>query len=736
MPTEAQVAEKEKVTLSINGMTCAACSTRVEKGLQKMDGVLDAHVNLANEKATVFFDDQKIGTEQLIDKVMKTGYKAEVFVTRDPETEKAEKEKQYKQQREAFLIGAVISLPFLVQMIGDFTNNMNLMMPGWVQFILATIVQFTIGWRFIRGAYNALRGRSANMDVLVAMGTLSAYLYSTFLLFQKGETGYYFEASVVIITLIILGKLLEERAKGRTSEALKKLMGMQAKVAHVLKDGVVQEVPIEEVQSGDQLVVKSGEKIPVDGQVVEGRTTVDESMLTGESLPVTKETGDAVIGATVNLHGSITMEATKVGKETALAQIIQMVDEAQGSKAPIQSIADKISAVFVPIVIGIALLTFVITFFVVGFTPALISAVAVLVIACPCALGLATPTAIMVGTGKGAEVGVLIKDSAHLQTMRAIDTIILDKTGTITKGQPEVTVVRPINVTEDAFIRMIASVEQSSEHPLGAAIVRHANEHGIPLVRVHDFEALPGLGVKGTIDNQVISIGNEKFMQQQGVDIERFAKDLISLEEKGNTVIIVAQAHRLIGYFAVADTVKETSAQAVSEMKARGIDVIMMTGDNEHTARAIANEVGIDTVLAGVLPEHKANEVERLKSEGKKVAMVGDGINDAPALAAADVGIAIGTGTDIAMEAADITLMRGDLLSISDSIQLSDATIRKIKQNLGWAFGYNVILIPVAALGFLSPILAGAAMALSSVSVVVNTLFLNRWKPRHEQMAK
>lgn len=727
-----RVAQKEKVTLAITGMTCAACSSRVEKGLKKVEGVIDANVNLANEKATVLFDETKTSSEKLIERVEKTGYQAEVYEAKSVEEEKAEKEKQYKQQREAFLIGAVISVPFLVQMIGDFTGNQQLMMPGWVQFLLATIVQFTIGWRFIRGAYNSIRGGSANMDVLVAMGTLSAYLYSAVLLFQGATTGFYFEASVVIITLIILGKLLEARAKGRTSEALKKLMGMQAKVAHVLKeDGQIHDVPIEDVQVGERIVVKAGEKIPVDGEVLEGRTTVDESMLTGESLPVSKEVGDTVIGATVNKHGSITMKATRVGQETALAQIIQMVDDAQGSKAPIQNFADKVSSVFVPVVIVIALLTFVITYFVVGFTSALVSAVAVLVIACPCALGLATPTAIMVGTGKGAENGILIKDSSHLQTMRSVDTIILDKTGTITKGHPEVTAVRPINLQEEAFVRLVASVERTSEHPLAEAITQYARGKGLMPLDVEHFEALPGLGVIGKVDGQMIYIGNKKLMKQQGVQIERFEKDMVALEEKGNTVIMVAQGERFIGYFAVADTVKDTSRQAVTELKERGIDVIMMTGDNEHTARAIASEVGIDHVLAEVLPEHKAREVERLKQKGKKVAMVGDGINDAPALAAADVGIAIGTGTDIAMEAADMTLMRGDLLSISDSIQLSDATIRKIKQNLGWAFGYNVVLIPVAAVGLLNPILAGAAMALSSVSVVVNTLFLNRWKPRH-----
>lgn len=731
--SDARVLNKEKITLMISGMTCAACSNRVEKGLRKEEGVIEANVNLANEKATIIFDESKTNVEKLIERVEKTGYAATIYETKSAEEEKQRKEKEYKKQREAFLIGAVISVPFLVQMLGDFTNNMSLMMPGWVQFILASIVQFTIGWRFLRGAYNSIRGGSANMDVLVAMGTLSAYLYSTFLLIQGETSGFYFEASVVIITLIILGKLLEARAKGRTSEAIKKLIGMQAKTAHVLKDGKLEEVPIEKVQVGDIIVVKAGEKIPVDGQVIDGRTTVDESMLTGESMPVTKEVGDTVIGATINKHGTITLKATKVGKETALAQIIQMVDDAQGSKAPIQNLADKISSVFVPIVIGIALLTFILTYFLVGFTPALISAVAVLVIACPCALGLATPTAIMVGTGKGAENGILIKDSEHLQTIRSVDTIILDKTGTITKGRPEVTAVRPINLSKEAFIRIVVSVEQASEHPLADAIHRFAKKEGISPVRVENFEAVPGLGVTGVVEGQRVYIGNETFMRQHQVNFDKFAHDILTLKQKGNTVIIVAQENRFIGYFAVADTVKETSQQAVQLLKSQGIDVIMMTGDNEHTANAIAKQVGIERVLSGVLPEHKANEVQKLKAEGKKVAMVGDGINDAPALAAADVGIAMGTGTDVAIEAGDITLMRGDLLSIIDSIQLSQATIRKIKQNLGWAFGYNVILIPVAAFGFLNPILAGAAMALSSVSVVVNTLFLNRWKPNHSE---
>lgn len=725
----------KKTTLNITGMTCAACANRVEKSLSRLEGVSEANVNLANEKATVIYDESKVDIQTLIERVEKIGYGAKEATEDRVEEEKKEKERRYIKQRNAFLFGAVISIPFLVQMIGDLTGYHGLMMPASLQFILATLVQFTIGWRFIRGAYNALRGGSANMDVLVAMGTLAAYLYSTVLYFSGQREGFYFEASVIIITLIILGKLLEARAKGRTSEALKKLMGLQAKTAHVIRDGQIVDVPIEAVQVGDLLLVKSGEKIPIDGEIVEGRTAVDESMLTGESMPVEKETGDAVIGATLNTHGSIKIRATKVGKDTALSQIIRLVEEAQGTKAPIQSLADKVSGIFVPIVMGIAVLTFIITYFVSGFTPALVSAVAVLVIACPCALGLATPTAIMVGTGKGAEHGVLIKGAEHLQMMQDVNAIILDKTGTITKGEPEVTDVKAFGMNGDELLRLVASAEQASEHPLGKAVINGAKAKDLPLSDPKAYKAIPGKGIQATVDGKLIFVGNKTLMKEQGIELSPYLPEIEKLEQEGKTVMLVAENEAegsvLLGYVAVADTVKETSRQAISELKQLGIEVIMMTGDNERTARAIAQQVGISRVLAEVLPEHKAEGVKKLKQEGKKVAMVGDGINDAPALAEADVGIAMGTGTDVAMEAADITLMRGDLLSIVDCIQLSKATMRKIKQNLGWAFGYNVLLIPVAAVGLLNPILAGAAMALSSVSVVTNTLFLNRWKPHH-----
>ncbi|RAZ79328.1 heavy metal translocating P-type ATPase [Planococcus halotolerans] len=722
---------EERIELSLSGMTCAACATRIEKVLSKTNGVIQANVNLASEKATVKYISGKTDVDTLIDRVKKTGYDAKPAVKENAEAEMAVKEQQYKKQRSAFIIGAFISIPFLIAMIGEFTGNHALMMPGWLQFLLATIVQFTIGWRFIRGAYNSLRGGSANMDVLVALGTMAAYLYSTALLLIGAESGFYFEASVIIITLIILGKVLEARAKGQTSEALKKLMGLQAKTAHVIRNGETVDVQVEDVESGDLLLIKAGEKIPVDGEIVEGQTSVDESMLTGESLPVEKEQGDMLIGATINKHGSVKMKATKVGKDTALSQIIRMVEEAQGSKAPIQDLADKISSVFVPIVIVIAALTFLITFYFVGFSAALVSAVAVLVIACPCALGLATPTAIMVGTGKGAEHGVLIKGAEHLQLIRNVDAIVLDKTGTITNGEPEVTDVMAFGIDNDELLRLVASAETGSEHPLGQSIIQKAKEKKIQLSDAMNFEAVPGHGIYASIDGKRLAVGNKKLMEREKVLLEPYQIEIEALEEKGKTVMMAAKDGSLLGYVAVADTVKKTSRQAIRELKEQGIEVVMMTGDNERTAQAIATEVGVDRVLAEILPEGKAEQVEKLKREGKKVAMVGDGINDAPALATADVGIAIGTGTDVAIEAADITLMSGDLLAIVETIQLSQATMRKIKQNFAWAFGYNILLIPVAAFGLLNPILAGAAMAFSSVSVVTNTLFLKQWKPRH-----
>lgn len=727
---------EEKVTLAITGMTCAACATRIEKGLEKVDGVINANVNLANEKANIEYIPGKTNVDQLIAAVKKAGYSTKVAGDANADTEKVAREKEYKKQRNKFLLGALLSIWFLPQMISDlqvqygFDVGFQYHLNPWLQFLLATPVQFYVGGHFYRDAYNALRGGSANMATLVALGTSAAYFYSLVITITGIDSGLYYEAAAIIITLIVLGKLLEVRAKGQTSDAIKKLMGLQAKTARVIREGEEKDIPIEEVVVDDTIFVRAGEKIPVDGEIIEGSSTIDESMLTGESLPVSKNVGDSVIGATVNKHGSFKFKATKVGKDTALAQIIKLVEEAQGSKAPIQKLADKISGVFVPIVIGIALVTFIITYFIVGFTPALVSAVAVLVIACPCALGLATPTAVMVGTGKGAESGVLIKGAEHLESAHRVTTVVLDKTGTITKGEPEVTnIINTQSFEEEELLRFAGSAERGSEHPLGEAIVNKAKEKGLVLSDPNRFNAIPGHGIEVEVDDNKIHIGNKKLMQKQNIVFDSLINQMEELEGQGKTAMLMAVNGELAGVIAVADTVKETSAEAISQLKEMGIEVAMITGDNRRTAEAIAKQVGVDRVLAEVLPEDKSAEVEKLKQEGKVVAMVGDGINDAPALAASDIGIAIGTGTDVAIEAADVTLMRGDLLGIVDTIRLSKATMRKIRQNLFWAFAYNSILIPVAAIGLLNPVLAGAAMAFSSVSVVTNTLFLRRWKP-------
>ncbi|HHW98077.1 MAG TPA: copper-translocating P-type ATPase, partial [Firmicutes bacterium] len=604
-----------------------------------------------------------------------------------------------------------------------------------VQFIFATPVQFLVGWSFYKGAYRSLKSGSANMDVLVALGTSAAYflsVYNTFFVpVAPGEMPHlYFESSAVIITLILLGKYLEARAKGKTSEAIRKLMGLQAKTARVVRDEQEIDVPIADVVVGDIVVVRPGEKIPVDGEVVSGTSSVDESMLTGESIPVDKGPGDLVVGATINKHGAFRFRATKVGADTALAQIIKVVEDAQGSKAPIQRMADTISGIFVPVVVGIAALTFIVWYLVTGNAEqAIINMTAVLVIACPCALGLATPTSIMVGTGKGAENGILFKGGEHLENAHRVQDVILDKTGTITKGEPAVTdvIVFPDwRGAEEELLTLAASVEQASEHPLGQAIVNHAKETGLELAVAADFQAIPGHGIVARAADKQVLVGNRKLLKEQGIDFEVHLETLEQLEEQGKTAMLVATDGQAAGIIAVADTVKPESAAAIAALQEMGLGVYMITGDNWRTARAIAEQVGIkqDHVFAEVLPEHKAEAVQKLRDSGRVVAMVGDGINDAPALATADVGLAIGTGTDVAMEAADITLMRGNLQSIVSAIRLSRLTLRNIKQNLFWAFFYNSLGIPVAALGLLNPIVAGAAMAFSSVSVVTNALRL------------
>lgn len=717
-----------KKTLIIEGMTCAACSTRVEKALNKLDSVVMANVNLSNNKATVQFPSGAIEDELLVKTVEKAGYKAEVELERDLDREKELREKEIKSLKTSFIVSAILSAPLLLGMFFHMAGRDSIFMNGWVQFALATPVQFIIGWRFYKGAYNALRGGGANMDVLVSMGTSAAYFYSIYNLII-GVHEYYFEAAAIIITLILLGKTFEAVAKGKTSEAIKKLMGLQPKTARVVRNGQEIDLEIEKVIIGDIIIVKPGEKIPVDGKIIEGHSAIDESMITGESIPVDKTIDDEVIGATINKLGSFKFKATKIGKDTVLSQIVKLVEDAQGSKAPVQRLADKISGIFVPIVVGIAALTFIIAYFVTGeFDRGLINAVAVLVIACPCALGLATPTAIMVGTGKGAENGILIKSGEHLERAHKMDAIVFDKTGTITKGEPEVTDIITFGTERDEVLRIAASIERTSEHPLGQSIVIKGQEELITLSEPEKFMAVPGKGLKATFEGKEVFIGNRRLMKDNSISIDLAEEELLRLEEEGKTAMILGIDGVLYGIIAVADQIKETSKQAINDLKQMGLDIYMMTGDNERTARAIALQVGIDNILAEVLPENKAEEVEKIKTQGKHVGMVGDGINDAPALAAADVGFAIGTGTDVAMEAADITLMRGDLSGVVTAIKLSHATMKTIRQNLFWAFFYNTIGIPFAAFGFLNPMVAGAAMAFSSVSVVSNSLRLKRFK--------
>lgn len=723
--------------LNISGMTCAACSAKIERKLSKTEGVIKATVNLATNKATVQYDPAKIKISDLIKVAIDLGYGAEPVETADQDREKAEREREIRNLRRELLIAAVLSSPLILAMILGMIGIDIPFLHDWrLQLALATPVQFIIGFRFYRNSYYALRAKSPNMDVLVAMGTTAAYFYSLYnSFFQELMPGMmmkdlYFEAAAVIITLILLGKYLEAVAKGKTSEAIKKLMGLQAKTARVIRDGVEIDIPVEEVAIGEVVVVRPGEKIPVDGVIIEGSSAVDESMLTGESLPVEKEVGDEVIGATINKFGTFKFKTTKIGKETVLSQIIKMVEEAQGSKAPIQKIADRVSGVFVPVVLGVAALTFVIWYF--GdsnLTKGIISAVSVLVIACPCALGLATPTAIMVGTGKGAEQGILIKGGEHLETAYKIDTVVLDKTGTITKGRPEVTDIIPLSGSDRTeLLRLAAIAEKKSEHPLGVAIFETAKAELGEVPDPEKFTAIPGRGVTAVIDGKEVLVGTRKLMEERGLDPTGYELRLGELEDQGKTAMLMAVEHKLVALIAVADVIKDSSAEAIRELTGLGIEVYMITGDNRRTARAIAEQVGVKNVLAEVLPENKAEEVEKLRAQGRVVAMVGDGINDAPALATADIGMAIGTGTDIAMEAADITLMRGDLRSIVTAVRLSRKTMSKIKQNLFWAFIYNTIGIPFAAMGMLNPIIAGAAMAFSSVSVVTNSLSLKRFK--------
>lgn len=726
-----------KVLLNIKGMSCAACAARIEKKLRAIAGVKKAAVNLVTAKATVEYDSTRVKVADLIKAVENLGYQAARAEEISRDREKEEREKEIRRLRQELIISAVLCAPLLLGMILSLAGlDFPLLHQPLFQLALATPIQFIIGFRFYRNAFYALRAKSPNMDVLIAMGTSAAYFFSLYnAFFIPAKPGMmhelYFEASAVIITLILLGKYLEAVAKGKTSEAIKKLMGLQAKTARVVRDGQEVDLPIAEVEVGDVIIVRPGEKIPVDGKIIEGNSAVDESMLTGESMPVEKKAGDLVVGATLNKYGTFKFEATKVGKDTVLAQIIKLVEEAQGSKAPIQKIADRVAGVFVPAVIGIAVLTFLAWSLLAGnVTAAIINAVSVLVIACPCSLGLATPTAIMVGTGKGAENGILIKGGEYLETAYKLNAVVLDKTGTITKGRPEVTDLLPLGtLKQEQLLRLAAIAEKNSEHPLGAAIYEKGKAKYGELPDPDQFAAIPGHGVRAVVDRQEVYLGTRKLMTEKGIDLGNSEAAVAQLEDEGKTAMLMAVDQKVAGIIAVADTLKENSKEAIAELQAMGIEVYMITGDNRRTAAAIAKQVGITNVLAEVLPEHKAEEVEKLKKEGKIVAMVGDGINDAPALATADIGMAMGTGTDVAMEAADITLMRGDLKTIPAAIRLSRQTMRKIRQNLFWAFIYNTLGIPFAALGLLNPIIAGAAMAFSSVSVVTNSLSLKRFNP-------
>ncbi|MBX3640263.1 MAG: copper-translocating P-type ATPase [Nitrosomonas sp.] len=722
----------QTVQLQLHKMTCAACGTHIEKALNRLPGVTTS-VNIATETAKIRFVPGTMTVDRLIAAVVDAGYGATEISETSHAEEKARRQAAYRAELRLFWISAILTLPLVVQMVGMFTGHGMDLLPHWLQWLLATPVQFWIGKRFYIGAWHALRGGGANMDVLIALGTSMAYFFSAAVTAFSLDQHVYFEASAAIITLVLLGKLMEARAKGKTSEAIEALIKLQPKTARIERDGRIVEVPADSLKTGDIFIVRPGENLPVDGVVIEGASSVNEAMLTGESLPVGKQPGAEVFAATTNQQGLLKCRATSVGAHTQLAAIIHLVEEAQGSKAPIQRMADTVSGIFVPVVVVISIFTLGITWWLTAdFVTALINAVAVLVIACPCALGLATPTAIMVGTGRGAQAGVLVKNAAALEHAEKIQTVIVDKTGTLTEGKPQVTDIIPADTLgEQTFIQIAASLEQGSEHPLARAVMDRAEKMDVTLKPATDFTAVTGSGIKARIDATPYLLGSPQFLAQHGATLNN--DKITVLQSEGKTVIGVAaldnDSTRILGYLAIADRLRDTSVKAVQRLQDMGIEVVMLTGDNPLTAAAIAKRTGITAYRAEVLPQDKAAEVQKLKENGTVTGMVGDGINDAPALAAADVSFAIGAGSDVAIEAADITLIRSDLMSVADAISLSRATLRKIRQNLFFAFIYNVLGIPLAAVGMLNPVIAGAAMAMSSVSVVSNSLLLKRWHP-------
>jgi P-type Cu+ transporter len=750
--------QMENITLKLRGMSCAACARGIEDAINSVPGVNECSVNFGAEQATVAYEPRKTDLPAIIAAVDAAGYTAfplqeQNLMAVEDDQEKSDRRQTDRDLQRKVIVGGMISIVLVIGSLPMMTGLHISWIPAWMhnswlQFILTTPVQFWCGYSFYINSWKALRRRRATMDTLIVLGTSAAYFYSLFvtlfpdiLLSQGLMPDVYYETAAIVITLILLGRLLENRAKAQTSAAIRKLIGLQAKTARLLRHGREIDVPIEQVQIADVVLVRPGEKIPVDGEVIEGTSTVDEAMVTGESLPVKKQPGDEVIGATINKNGSFQLRATRVGKDTVLAQIVQLVQQAQGSKAPIQRLADQVTGWFVPVVIAIAILTLLIWYKTTGnVSLALITTVAVLIIACPCALGLATPTSVMVGTGKGAENGILIKGAESLELAHKIQTIVLDKTGTITQGKPTVTDFITVNGTANSneihLIQLAASVERNSEHPLAEAVVRYAQSQEVPLANVRDFAAVPGSGVQGIVAHHLVQIGTQHWMAELGINTQALQPDQERLEYLSKTAVWLAVDGEMQGLMGIADAIKPTSIPAVKALQKLGLQVVMLTGDNRRTANSIANEVGITRVFAEVRPDQKAATVQALQAEGKIVAMVGDGINDAPALAQADVGIAIGTGTDIAIAASDITLISGDLQGIVTAIQLSRATIRNIQQNLFFAFIYNVAGIPIAAgilfpfFGWLlNPIIAGAAMAFSSVSVVTNALRLRNFKP-------